>query len=312
MNIQELPHNFDFAIIVTNHRIMKNFRLVLAFLSVTLCSINVADASEDSMLDLSNANDSANGNVDEVDGSFESIEDEIDDTQGSNLKQPGGKRGLRTTQKKKRRKGEYDEHYSEDDGYPNEEKDRYRVKRKINFLYAKNWKYPGYIHPDEDGKYHKNNNHSEDKKHKYKHDSDGNGHDYEYDRDPYGKVVVTAEGRGKYPTLKLYWKMENLDYKCKLGPSDALNSCGVHIHKNLGGYSACKHENVIGGHKYKYSFDEDPWVESTYYADENGASRGVNYVKSGLDLFENKSCVVVFHNREGKRMSCGVLRGHYH
>lgn len=169
-------------------------------------------------------------------------------------------------------------------------------ERKIGFLYSKNIIYPGYEKSTKDY-------------YKYKIFRWRYGLRY-YMKDPSGKTIVTMRRSESTDTkLKLYWKMKHLDPRCKDGPNGDDNSCGVSIHENSGMYAACKFEKTIGDQKFVGS--ESPWDSSFYVTDKYGESKGTSNVNSGLNLFENMGCVVVYYNLGGEPISCGVLRAYY-
>jgi hypothetical protein len=108
--------------------------------------------------------------------------------------------------------------------------------------------------------------------------------------------------------------------------------CGVHIHEgkvykpiyqqklflkcanSLEFYSGltCEDDALVLGHYWDSSEQyNDPWTASSgayYNTDKHGATKGSFSLFSGYDLQENTQHAVVFHDQDGSRVACGILK----
>jgi len=85
------------------------------------------------------------------------------------------------------------------------------------------------------------------------------------------------------------------DSGCDDGPSDAGNSCGIHIHSG----TSCEDSSLPGGHYHGGSVSSDPWTDVVY----KGAS-GTVTVDVGTTPADTISRVLVLHNEAGARITC--------
>ena len=88
------------------------------------------------------------------------------------------------------------------------------------------------------------------------------------------------------------------------GVEASVSGAGVHVHS---GYS-CDDASAVGGHYYGDNAD-DPWLETTYDSDADGAA-AVSVAARGLSVAGANPCAgraVVVHDAAGARVACGVL-----
>lgn len=106
-------------------------------------------------------------------------------------------------------------------------------------------------------------------------------------------------------SVRILHNLSSVDRECKT-PSDASNSCGIHIHE-----AACEADGGAGGHYFnKDKYTSDPWAPVVYQEYFAGLSKGSETIEYGYDydhtLSINRSLVV--HDKTGARVSCVTMK----
>eukprot|EP00967_Tisochrysis_lutea_P068753 scaffold90175_cov37-Tisochrysis_lutea.AAC.1 len=87
-----------------------------------------------------------------------------------------------------------------------------------------------------------------------------------------------------------------------MGPSEAANSCGVHIHAGM----SCMEDAM--GHYYSPVVGSDPWRTIVYSSDADGMASGViTGIPTGLPASEIVGHSMIIHDRAGTRVACAIL-----
>jgi len=101
------------------------------------------------------------------------------------------------------------------------------------------------------------------------------------------------------------WFLKGADPRCSMGPGNASNSCGVHIHEG----TSCDEDAL--GHYYNDELAEDPWkpVGYTTYSDSGGARSTLvgRKVLTGLTAEEIDGHTMIVHDFDGGRIACAIL-----
>ena len=97
--------------------------------------------------------------------------------------------------------------------------------------------------------------------------------------------------------------LAGLDPDCASGPSEAGNSCGIHIHAG----KSCSDASLVLGHYYTGAVTADPWTDVWYTADSSGAASGTLSVQTGGDAADVAGRALVLHGKDGGRIACALL-----
>ncbi len=120
---------------------------------------------------------------------------------------------------------------------------------------------------------------------------------------PSGEVVMAFNPRGD---LGIFLDVENVAVNCTKS-NNATNGCGIHIHAG----TTCDNATQVLGHYWNESDTaEDPWVDARYGSDESGLSLSQVILPggNGFDPSENIGHALVLHEKDGSRVSCGLLK----
>jgi hypothetical protein len=120
---------------------------------------------------------------------------------------------------------------------------------------------------------------------------------------PGGFVEMTFQGNGDIDILMDTFDMAPDCYQDITG----VNTCGVHIHAG----THCDMDSRVGEHYYDpSSFSMDPWQNVRYKSDDQGRTDIMSFTMSGgngYDMSNNEDHAVVIHDKNGNKMSCGIL-----
>ncbi len=129
-----------------------------------------------------------------------------------------------------------------------------------------------------------------------------------------GLVCFTGTAQGLEPGLEAIGEKGGLGEDCA-----STNGCGVHIHDGTG----CADATEQGGHWWNDDLSPDPWLITSYKATtpsadgyDGGEAIFSECVPTGFDLagdlendidpLDGKTFVV--HDKNGSRVSCGVIK----
>jgi len=98
------------------------------------------------------------------------------------------------------------------------------------------------------------------------------------------------------------WNNLSGDAECiESGPSEAGNSCGIHIHAG----DSCIDGSLVGGHYYDdTALTSDPWANAAYTTTTDSTGLTVEY---GYDWDATEGRAFVLHDRTGARVTCVLI-----
>lgn len=119
---------------------------------------------------------------------------------------------------------------------------------------------------------------------------------------PHG--VVSISSYSNYD-IRINLTITGLDSICS--PTDT-GGCGIHIHEGFN----CDTSDEVMGHYWNQINEEsllDPWLTTTYSTNEVGTADGSIWMLggNGYSVEENNGHAIVVHDRNGKKVGCGVL-----
>lgn len=112
-----------------------------------------------------------------------------------------------------------------------------------------------------------------------------------------GGSISTITTAGTSQTFT--YSLTGVDDTCTT-PSNAANSCGIHIHQG----TSCTED--ARGHYYTGTVTADPWTTVVYTATGTTAS-GSETVATGATNDEVRGKTFIIHNRAGGRVACAVI-----